>query len=253
MANSPLPNSPLPTWDLSDLYAGPEDPQLAADLETLRHKAKTFADMYEEKVAGLSSPEFGAAIERYEDVSEIAGKISSFAYLYFASQVTEEARGRFRQSMDEQLTSALQPTLFFTLEMQALSIADLDAKLSDPLAAKYAPWIDTSVRPFATYRLSKDLETYIAEDSATTRAGFVRLFDETMAGLSVEVRGETLSQEQALTNMQSPDRALREESAKAMTAALKDRTQTLTLITNTLAKAKEMRIAPGAIPAPWPP
>ena len=149
-------------------------------------------------------------------------------------------RGRFRQSVMEQITAAMQPTLFFTLEMQALDISDLDAKLTDPLAAKYAPWIDTSVRPFAQYRLSKEMETYISEDKATTQAGFIRLFDETMAALTVEVRGETLSQEQALKNLTSPDRALREESGRAMAAALKDRAPTLTLITNTLAKAKEI-------------
>ena len=233
-------NQNLPIWDLSDLYTGPEDSQLVADFEALKTSATAFAKQYENKVADLHSAELGQAIAAYETLSEAAGKISAFASLYFASQITEESRGRFRQSIEEQLTSALQPTLFFTLELQALDPAELDAKLTDPSAASYASWIDTWVRPFASYRLSKDLETYIAEDSATTRAGFVRLFDETMAGLTVEVRGETLSQEQALTNMQSPDRSLREESGKAMTEALSRNLQTLTLITNTLAKAKEI-------------
>ena len=230
----------LPTWDLSDLYQSPEDPQLDTDLARLKGEAQAFAKAYEGKVADLSSVELGAAIAAYESMSEGIYKIMSYAHLHFAGQVTDAARGQFRQSMMEQATAILQPTLFFTLEMQALDIADLDAKLTDPAAAKYAPWIDTSVRPFAQYRLSKDLESYIMEDSATTRAGFVRLFDETMAGLTVEVRGETLSQEQALNNLQSADRSLREESGRAVAGALKDRSQVLTLITNTLAKAKEI-------------
>lgn len=230
----------LPTWDLSDLYAGPEDPQLQEDLGAIEVDALAFAKAYEGRVADLSSPDFGTAIATFEDLCERAGKVSAFAHLHFAGLVSDPARGQLRQSLGERVTAALQPTLFFTLEMQALDLAVLDAKLTDPQAAKYAPWIDTAVRPFAAYRLSKDLETYIAEDSATTRAGYVRLFDETMAALRVEVRGECLSQEQALNNLSSPDRALREESGRAMAAALKERAPTLALVTNTLAKAKEI-------------
>ena len=230
----------LPTWDLTDLDASPEDPQITADLTQLEADATAFQSQYEGKVANLSSAELGQAIAAYEALSEAAGKISAFAFLHFAGQVTDAERGRFRQSMSEQLTALTQRTLFFSLEMQALDVEALDAKLTDPMAAKYAPWIDTSIRPFAQYRLSKDLETYILEDSATTRAGFVRLFDETMAALTVEVRGEMLSQEQALKNMQSPDRSLREESGKAVAQALADRAQVLTLVTNTLAKSKEI-------------
>ena len=230
----------LPTWDLSDLYANPDDPQLSKDLAQLTQNAKAFQTKYEGKVADLSGAELGSAIAAYEAMGEVSGKIATYAFLHFAGQVTDAERGRFRQSINEQLTLISQHTLFFTLEMQALDVADLDAKMADPAAAAYAPWIDTSVRPFAQYRLGKDLEAYMMEDSATTRAGFVRLFDETMAALTVEVRGETLSQEQALTNLQSTDRSLREESGKAMAGALADRAQTLTLITNTLAKAKEI-------------
>ena len=230
----------LPTWDLSDLYPAPNAPEIEADLAQLKADATAFAQQYEGRVAHLSSAELGHAIKAYEDLSEIAYRLGSYAHLHYAGQVTDPERGRFRQSVMEQITTSLQPTVFFTLEMQALDVADLDAKLADPLAAKYAPWIDTSVRPFAQYRLSKEMETYISEEQATTKAGFVRLFDETMAALSVEVRGETLSQEQALKNLSSPDRSLREESGRAMAAALKDRAPTLTLITNTLAKSKEI-------------
>ncbi len=230
----------LPTWDLSDLYASPEDPQITEDLIAVADEAKVFAAAYEDKVAQLSGADLGAAIAELERISEMAGKISSFAFLHFAGQVTDAARGRFRQSVTEQLTAALEPTLFFTLELQAMDVADLDAKLATPALAAYGPWIDTHVRPFAAYRLSKDLETFIAQESSVTHAGFVRLFDETMAALRVEVRGQTLSQEQALTNLQSPDRALRQESGQAMARALAERSGVLTLITNTLAKAKEI-------------
>ena len=230
----------LPTWDLSDLYASPEDPRIAADLTAVADEAKAFAAAYETKVAQLPGAALGAAIAELERMSETAGRISSFAFLHFAGQVTDAARGRFRQSVSEQLTAALEPTLFFTLELQAMDVADLDAKLTNPALAAYGSWIDTQVRPFAAYRLSKDLETFIAQESSVTHAGFVRLFDETMAALTVEVRGQTLSQEQALTNLQSPDRALRQESGQAMARALAERSSVLTLITNTLAKAKEI-------------
>lgn len=231
----------LPTWDLSDLYASPEDPQITNDLADLKKRAEAFASAYEGKVADLSSADLGTALIEYEAMAELGGKIGTYAFLHFAGQVTDTARGQFRQNTMEQLTALTLTTQFFTLEMQALEVADLDAKLTDPSAAKYAPWIDTSVRPFAQYRLSKEMASYMAESGATTDAGFVRMFDETMAALTVEVRGKTLSQEQALNNLQSPDRSLREESGKAVAAALADRSATLTLVTNTLAKSKEIK------------
>ncbi|MGB0784567.1 MAG: M3 family oligoendopeptidase [Alphaproteobacteria bacterium] len=230
----------LPTWDLTDLYDSAEDPKIKLDISLLSSKARAFAESYENKVAKLNGTNLGFAIAELEEISELAGRISSFAFLHFAGQVTDPERGRFRQSLNEQMTEALEPTLFFTLELQSMEVDDLDAKLKDPEASKYASWIDTNIRPFAAYRLAKDLETYIAQESSTTRAGFVRLFDETMAALVVEVRGERLSLEQALNNLQSSDRSLREESGKTIANALAERSSTLTLITNTLAKAKEI-------------
>ena len=240
----------LPTWDLTDLYASPEDEQITADLASLQQRAKAFAAAYEGKITDLTSAELAIALQEYEAMAEGAGKISTYAFLHFASQVTDPTRGQFRQNMTEQLTVLTLLTQFFTLEMQALDERELSAKLTNPSAAKYAPWVDTFVRPFAQYRLSKEMEAYIAEASTASDAGFVRLFDETMAALSVEVRGQTLSQEQALKNLQSPERALREESGRAMAAALKDRAPTLTLITNTLAKSKEIQDRTRGYPSP---
>ncbi|HBQ58309.1 MAG TPA: oligoendopeptidase F, partial [Balneolaceae bacterium] len=45
-------------WDLSDLYASNEDPQLAKDKESVLEEADAFAQKYRGKISELSAGEF---------------------------------------------------------------------------------------------------------------------------------------------------------------------------------------------------
>ena len=58
LARSPLDaaagDAALPVWDLSDLYAGPDDPRLAADLDRAEADAKAFETRLAGRLAGLS-------------------------------------------------------------------------------------------------------------------------------------------------------------------------------------------------------
>jgi hypothetical protein len=56
----------LPAWDLGDLYAGPDDPRLAADLDRAETEAKAFQSAHAGRVPGLSGDALAAAIATYE-------------------------------------------------------------------------------------------------------------------------------------------------------------------------------------------
>jgi hypothetical protein len=75
----------------------------------------------------------------------------------------------------------------------------------------------------------------------TAAGAFNRLFDETMADLRFEIDGEKLPLEPTLNLMQDPMRTVRRKGAEALAARPSSQTCALfTLITNTLAKDKEI-------------
>ena len=53
-------------WDLSDLYAGMDDPQLNADLDACDAEADALGQAYRGRIANLTAAELAALIARYE-------------------------------------------------------------------------------------------------------------------------------------------------------------------------------------------
>ena len=84
----------LPTWDLRDLYAAPDSPALAADLDRAEQAAKDFSPMHAGKLASLSGDELAAAIDTYEGMEEVLGRVMSYAQLLFAGDSNDPAIGR---------------------------------------------------------------------------------------------------------------------------------------------------------------
>src|SRR5690606_26876753 len=78
------------------------------------------------------------------------------------------------------------------------------------------------------------------EKSVTGRGAWNRLFDETMAALRFDVDGNKLSLEPTLTALQDADEQKRRMAADALAATFKENISTFTLITNVLAKDKEI-------------
>jgi oligoendopeptidase F len=74
----------------------------------------------------------------------------------------------------------------------------------------------------------------------TGAAAFNRLFDETMASLTFTVDGEALPLEVTLNLLQDPSSDVRKKAAMALAETFKANIRTFTLITNTLAKDKEI-------------
>ncbi len=228
----------LPAWQLSDLYAGPEDPAIAADFARLDTRIADF-EKHRGKVAELSGAAFAAAIAEYEAISEITGKIGSFAQLYQTEDVSDPARGRFYQDISERLTVLGGRLLFFTLEINRLEDDALARKMSDARAGHYHPWV-RDLRISRKHELTDDLEKLFLDKSTTSRTAWVRLFDETLAGVRVAVEGEPapLTLTAALNRFSDPDENKRRAAAKGVGAALGEKAQLITLVTNVLAKDK---------------
>ncbi|MDX2142714.1 MAG: M3 family oligoendopeptidase [Rhodospirillaceae bacterium] len=226
----------LPEWNLADLYDGPESAKLAADLAALNQRIAAF-EAHRGKVTDLNGKAFGAAIAEYEVLSELMGKIASFAQLHHAGDVSDPARGKFYQDINEKLTDLGGRVLFFTLEINRIDQPVLDAKMAHPSAAKYAPWV-RDLRAFREHELSDDLEKLFLDKSTTGRTAWVRLYDETEAAMRCRVGDADITLTQALHLLSDPSEPKRKSAGKAVGAALAAKAPLFALVTNTLAKDK---------------
>ncbi|MEM1364741.1 MAG: M3 family oligoendopeptidase [Pseudomonadota bacterium] len=233
----------LPQWNLADLYPGRDSAELKADLERVAKDAQALADQYQGKLADLAKDNFDGlaeAIERYERISDLAGRLGSYAGLVYTGDTTDPARAQFMGNIQEKLVAASTTILFFELELNRIEDDVLEAAMSASAAlAHYRPWI-TDLRLEKPHQLNDELEKLFTEKSTSGASAWNRLFDETMAGLTFNVNGEELNLEPTLNMLQDSDAKKREAAFHALTKVLGENQRLFTLITNTLAKDLEI-------------
>ena len=230
----------LPRWDLSDLYSGPEAAELADDFNQVSAAAIKFKNDYCGKVASLSAAELSDAVRHYEAAEDLLGRISGFAQLYHATKVSDREAGRFFQTTMERLSTITTKLIFFTLELNRIEDDALQVLLeADESLARYKPWL-RDVRASRSHQLPDEQEQLLHEKQVTGRASWVRLFDETIADIRFDLDGEQLSLEKTLHLLSEPDTSKRKAAAKALGQGFEKQKNLFALITNTLAKDKEI-------------
>jgi len=229
----------LPEWNLADLYAGPDAPAFKADLARAEKDAVFFAETYKGKIAKAEGAQLATAIKAYEALSDLLGRVGSYAQLYYVGNTTDSARAKFYGDVNSKMTDISTQLLFFELELNRIEDAAMAAALKVSALAHYKPWLD-NLRAEKPYQLDDKTEQLFLEKSQTGYGAFNRLFDETMAGLRFHVNGEELTLEPTLNFMQSPDEAQRKAGSDALAKTFGANIKLFTLITNTLAKDKEI-------------
>ncbi len=234
----------LPEWRLEDLYPGMESSAFKADLDLMAKESKAFAEDYRGKLAGLAGSKEGVvalheAIRRYEVIEDRMGRIISYAGLIYSTDTTNPVNGKFYGDTQEKVTNASSDLLFFTLELNLVDDALIDRLMEAAPLSHYKPWI-VDLRKEKPFQLEDRIEQLFHEKSTTGRSAWNRLFDETMASLRFDVDGETMTLEPTLTRLQDADGNKRKSAGLALAKTLTDNTRLFTLITNTLAKDKEI-------------
>ena len=163
----------------------------------------------------------------------------SYAGLVYSGDTTDSARAKFYGDTQERLTAASSDLLFFTLEMNRLDDTLIDGLIQKAPLSHYRPWIE-DLRRDKPYQLDDRIEQLFHEKSVTGRGAWNRLFDETISSLRFDIGGESLPIEPTLNRMLDTDEAVRKEAAQALSATFRENLRSFTLITNTLAKDKEI-------------
>lgn len=231
-------------WNLSDLFASPDDPQIEVVLSQARERALAFAETYQGKIDSpdLTAERLASAIREYESLWQAAGKPGTYARLRFSADTSDLSRGALLSKVQEEATRLGLPLVFFKLELGRVSEEIIAPLLDDPVLAPYCYYIRL-VRAGRPHQLSEIEETLLARFSDTGPRAFVRLSGEIRSatvfrpempdGTVPELNFSGLA---ALYS--SPDRAVRQAAAKAFSEGANANLKTLTFILNTLLQDK---------------
>ena len=234
----------LPEWNLADLYPSIDSPQVKSDLEAAEAECVSFENAYKGQLEKLATgPNPGAAlaapVKRYEALEDVLGRVISYAGLLYSGNSTDPKIGKFYGDMQERITAASTHLLFFTLELNRIDDALIEKAMQEPVLGHYRPWLE-DIRKDKPYQLEDRVEQLFHEKSVTGYSAFNRLFDETMVALRFKVKGKMLAIEPTLNLMQDAKEANRKAAAEALARTFKDNARLFTLVTNTLAKDKEI-------------
>src|SRR5262245_58632147 len=241
-APAALPDlGPMPVWDLTDLYPAPDAKEFRTDLDTAAAEAKQMAERYKGQLLGKNGGFLTEAIKAYEGLSDLLGRLGSYAALLYAADTADPAKAKFYGDVQEKLTAISTDLVFFELELNQIPEADLGAAMAVPTLAVYKPWLD-DLRKEKPYQLEERLERLFSEKSVTGRGAWSRLFSETMTALRFDVEDEpqATTLEPTLNFLVHPDGNKRRAAAEALAKVFKQNIRLFTLITNTLAKDKEI-------------
>jgi oligoendopeptidase F len=244
-SNSANKTGKLPEWNLADLYSGIDAPEVTRDLARLDTECVAFEADYKGKLAEQTGKEGGGkwlaeAVRRYEAIDDLAGRLGSYAGLVHAGDSVDPAISKFYGDVSERLTSASVHLLFFALELNRIDDAAIDRAMQTPELGHYRPWIE-DLRKDKPYQLEDRVEQLFHEKSQSGYAAWNRLFDQTISGLRFKVAGGgEIAIEPTLNLLQDRAPAKRKAAGQALAKTFKANERTFVLITNTLAKDKEI-------------
>lgn len=230
----------LPTWDLSDLFAGIDDPAVIATLDDSLSRATKFHERFAGKMradGGVSAAQLASALAEYESIVEAASKASAYAQLLHEADSADPRHGALLATVMQRSTDIMSQIMFFDLEWMDVPDESADHLIADPLLARWRHYLKTA-RRFRPHKLTEPQEQVVNQLANTGSRAWQRFFDEFTAAMryTVTIGGKKseLGQSETLAMLHEPDRKRRQAAAAALTEGLKKQERTLAYIFNTL-------------------
>ncbi len=229
----------MPTWQLTNLYPSDDCKELQDDFQSAKDIIQDIL-LAKGKITSYDSNELLAVIKKYEKLSNIMGKISSYAGLRFSQKSEDTQTIQFYQNIKEKLNVITSDIIFLSLELNNIE----DGKLAQFFQENkdlefYKPWI-MNAREFKKYQLDENLEKLLHDKRLTSTSALVRLFDETSASLRFNWEGKKVNSTMLLNELTNKDGKKRQESALEFVRVLKENENLFAFITNNLAKDKSI-------------
>jgi oligoendopeptidase F len=219
-------------WDLEPLVDGRGAEGVDALLDDAEARAHALAS-YRGRVADLDVAEMVELMGELATIGELAGRAGSYAGLKFSENTADPANGALMARAEERGTAINNEILFVELEWAAAPDEHADALLADDRLAFCRHYL-AAARRYRPHLLSEPEERILSDKSLTANSAWVRLFSELTSAITVDLDGTTVSLEQGLSQLMSPDRDVRRGAAESVTAALEPGLRTRAFVFNTL-------------------
>ncbi len=217
----------LPEWNLTDLYAGIDDPLVERDLDRADAESLAFEQDYKGKLATLAdAPDGGGRARRGGQALRVTRRPARPADLLCRPDpCRQHRRSRAGQILCATSRSALPrpPPICCSSCSSSTAVDDrsLEAAMQDPALGHYRPWLE-DIRKDKPYQLEDRVEQLFHEKSVTAYSAWNRLFDETIAELRFKVGTRSLAIEPTLNLLQDPREKMRKAAAQALAADLQE-------------------------------
>jgi oligoendopeptidase F len=230
-------------WDLDPLVYGEGNAGVDRLLSEATERAGAFSERYAGKLETIDSAELERAMLELAEIHDLLGRAASYAGLRFATDTADPPRGALLQRTQERATEVETKLLFFDLEWAALD----DERAEELLKADGLDFCRHHLRSARRYRphlLTEPEEKILSEKSISSESAWGRLFGELVSALRVDLDGDQVPLEVALSRLQSPDREQRRTASEAVSKSLEPGLRTRAFIYNTLIydKAVEDRL-----------
>jgi oligoendopeptidase F len=226
-------------WDLTPLVDGDPESGVQRQLDQALTRADDYAARYTGRLGELDAPALAEAMHQQAAIHELVGKAGSFASLQFSTDTADAGRGALLQLVQERATEIETKLLFFELEWAEVDDEHADVILADPELAFCAHHL-RSIRRYRPHLLSEPEERILAEKAIAASGAWARLFGEQVAALRVELDGDGVPLDVALSRLTDSDRDTRRTVAEAVTASLEPELRTRAFIYNTLLHDKSV-------------
>ena len=223
-------------WDLEPLLDG------NADADALLDKADAIAseinETYKGTIADLDASGLADLWRKLAEIGELSGRAGNYVMLRFSVDTQNPELGAAMASLQERGAQLGTKLLFTDLEWAQVPDEQAEHLLNDPQLTFCAHHL-RNARKMKPHLLSEPEETVLAETSVVGASAWVRLFEELMSAIEVEMPGDDGATEKAplevaLSNLSHPDRDTRKTSAEAVSEALLPGLRTRAYVYNTL-------------------
>ncbi len=190
-------------------------------------------EVHRSSLATIDASAFGELLRELAVIFELLERAGASVYLDFAVDVTVAASGAALANLQERSTAIGNRLVFFELEWAALDDSRASDLLNDPSVEFCRHWLKTR-RDGRPYLLSEPEEKVSAVKNVTGISAWVRLFDEQLGAITVDLGGDRSAAqlEVGLSELQNPDRTLRLAAASAIQDGLKPGLRTRAYIYN---------------------
>ncbi len=222
-------------WNLDALYDSPEDELLRDDLDLCTQEAELVKELCSGKMAEMEPSVFARIIRRIERIQINLCRMDTYAFLYFVTQVKNDAAAAFMQKCKEDASLINRELVFFDLEWAQLDQKNADRLLAAEETAIFRHFLQ-NIRKYKKHLLSESRESLLLEIAPVGKESWLTLFEKLMGHL--EFGESKRSEEEVLSDLYNASREVRKAAAQELTDGLESQLHILSHIFNTILAGK---------------